>query len=137
MCIRDSSKWQQFPGLFDLPRALAAQTLREFDDAFTAPLHGFAGVEDYWRRASAKPGLAALELPTLMLNARNDPLVPASSLPEPDEVGQGVTLWQPGTGGHVGFPGQIGWRSGQPELQLQAMPLAVCGWLTASGQQRP
>lgn len=131
------SKWQQFPGLFDLPRALAAQTLREFDDAFTAPLHGFAGVEDYWRRASAKPGLAALELPTLMLNARNDPLVPASSLPEPDEVGQGVTLWQPGTGGHVGFPGQIGWRSGQPELQLQAMPLAVCGWLTASGQQRP
>jgi len=127
------SKAQQFPGLFDLPRALAAQTLREFDNAFTAPLHGFAGVEDYWRRASAKPKLAAIELPALILNARNDPLVPASCLPQPDEVGAAVTLWQPGTGGHVGFPGQISWRSGRTELQLQGLPQAVCNWLMVQG----
>ncbi|MCM2479242.1 YheT family hydrolase [Serpentinimonas maccroryi] len=127
------SKAQQFPGLFDLPRALAAQTLREFDDAFTAPLHGFDGVEDYWRRASAKPGLAATEMPTLILNARNDPLVPASCLPQLDEAGAAVTLWQPGSGGHVGFPGQISWRSGRPELQLQGLPQAVCNWLMVQG----
>lgn len=127
------SKAQQFPGLFDLPRALAAQTLREFDDAFTAPLHGFDGVEYYWRRASAKPGLAATEMPTLILNARNDPLVPASCLPQLDEAGAAVTLWQPGSGGHVGFPGQISWRSGRPELQLQGLPQAVCNWLMVQG----
>ena len=127
------SKAQQFPGLFDLPRALAAQTLREFDNAFTAPLHGFAGVEDYWRRASAKPKLAAIELPALILNARNDPLVPASCLPQLDEAGAAVTLWQPGSGGHVGFPGQISWRSGRPELQLQGLPQAVCNWLMVQG----
>jgi predicted alpha/beta-fold hydrolase len=128
------SKWQQFPGLFDLPRALAAPTLREFDDAFTAPLHGFAGVEDYWGRASAKPKLAAIDLPALILNARNDPLVPASCLPQADEVGAAVTLWQPGTGGHVGFPERISWSAGRPELPLQVMPQAVCDWLSATGQ---
>ena len=123
------SKAEQFPGLFDLPRALAARTLREFDDAFTAPLHGFAGVEDYWRRASAKPGLVAIKLPTLVLNARNDPLVPEASLPSPKEVGAALTLWQPATGGHVGFPGQFGWRAGRVEMELQGLPQAICSWL--------
>lgn len=122
---------QQFPGLFDLQRALAARTLREFDDAFTAPLHGFAGVDDYWQRASAKPGMARIALPALLLNARNDPLVPATSLPGAAEVGPAVTLWQPETGGHVGFPGAMRWRAGGAQWDLQAMPAAVCAWLQA------
>ncbi len=125
------SKGQQFPGLFDLQRALAARTLRAFDDAFTAPLHGFAGVDDYWQRASAKPRLAAIELPTLLLNARNDPLVPASSLPQAGEAGPAVTLWQPESGGHVGFPGGLSWGNGGAQWDLQAMPAAVCAWLAA------
>jgi len=127
------SKGQQFPGLFDLPRALVARTLREFDDAFTAPLHGFAGVDDYWKRASAKPRLADIELPALLLNARNDPLVPASSLPQVSEVGPAITLWQPETGGHVGFPGAMRWGAGGARWDMQAMPAAVCEWLAAQG----
>jgi hypothetical protein len=75
-------KWQQHPGLFDQDRLRAARTIYEFDDAFTAPLHGFAGTTDYWARAAAKPHLQRrMRVPALALNARNDPFVPAVSLP--------------------------------------------------------
>jgi hypothetical protein len=92
------------------------RTMREFDDVVTAPLHGFAGVDDYWSRASSKPWLRTIEIPTLILNARNDPFVPGDSLPRPDEVGAAVTLEQPPHGGHVGFssgpfPGNLDWLS--------------------------
>ena len=117
------AKWQQHPGLFDRDRLLAARTLYEFDNVFTAPLHGFADTPDYWARASAKPGLAQIRIPALVLNALNDPFVPSASLPGPAEVGQRVTLWQPAQGGHVGFP-----QGGYPS-HVQAMPGAVCDWL--------
>ncbi|MEW6695666.1 MAG: alpha/beta fold hydrolase [Pseudomonadota bacterium] len=120
-------KWAQYPGLFDLQRALAARTLRAFDDAFTAPLHGFAGVDDYWRRASSKPHLRAIRVPTLVLNARNDPFVPATSLPVAGEVGDWVQLWQPERGGHVGFAQAAtrwDWRG-----EVGALPRRVLPWL--------
>jgi len=97
------TKWQQFPGLFDIERVRRARTLYEFDDVFTAPLHGFTGTADYWHRAAAKTRMADVRMPALALNARNDPFVPAHSLPQPDAVGPWVTLWQPDQGGHVGF----------------------------------
>ncbi len=75
------AKLAQHPGLFDRDRLLAARTLYEFDNVFTAPLHGFRDTDDYWARASAKPHLARIRMPALVLNARNDPFVPASSLP--------------------------------------------------------
>ena len=86
----------------------------DFDDAVTAVLHDFAGAEDYWRRASAKPWLAGVGVPTLVLNARNDPFVPMESLPGPHDVSAEVLLEQPDEGGHVGFlsgsfPGNIDW----------------------------
>lgn len=123
------AKWQQYPGLFDLTRAMQARTLAEFDDAFTAPVHGFQGVIDYWTRASAKPFLCQIAVPTLLLNARNDPFVPASSLPQAADVSDRVTLWQPTQGGHVGFvqgawPGHVG-----------AMPQAVADWLQHNAEQ--
>ena len=122
---RALARLARHPGLFDGARVRAARTIREFDDAFTAPLHGFAGVEDYYARASAKPGLAAIRLPALVLNARNDPFVPASSLPRPHEVGGSVTLWQPAHGGHCGFP------AGAPPGHVLDMPEAVLDWLAA------
>ncbi len=118
-------KWQRHPGLFDCDRMMAATTLRAFDDCFTAPLHGFAGVDDYWRRASAKPHLHTIRIPALVLNARNDPFVPAASLPSANEVGDYVTLWQPQNGGHVGF------TSGAWPGEVHAMPHAVSDWLAA------
>ena len=69
-------KWQQHPGLFDRERLRAARTLYEFDNLFTAPLHGFRDTDDYWARASAKPHLHRIRIPALVLNARNDPFVP-------------------------------------------------------------
>lgn len=116
------AKWQQHPGLFDLPRVMAARSIYEFDDAFTAPLHGFAGTPDYWARCSAKPHLHRIAVPALALNARNDPFVPAASLPTAAQAGPGVTLWQPAQGGHCGFP------AGGPPGHVMAMPAAVCTW---------
>ena len=120
---RAQAKLAQHPGLFDRQRMLAARDLYEFDNVFTAPLHGFKNTEDYWARCSAKPLLHTIRIPALVLNARNDPFVPAWCLPAQSEVGDRVTLWQTEHGGHVGFPG------GAPPGHVMAMPQAVLGWL--------
>lgn len=119
------AKLLQHPGLFDGERLRRVRTLYEFDDLFTAPLHGFRGVEDYWARASAKPHLARIRVPALALNALNDPFVPAASLPRAGQVGRHVTLWQPAHGGHVGFP------AGRFPGHVLHMPAAVADWLAA------
>lgn len=117
-------KLAQFPGLADEAALRAARDLYEYDNAFTAPIHGFANTEDYWSRCSAKPGLASMRsLPTLVLNARNDPFVPASCLPTRAEVGPAVTLWQPHEGGHVGF------AAGRFPGHVADLPQAVGQWL--------
>ncbi len=118
-------KLAQHPGLFSREKLLAARDLYAFDDVFTAPLHGFKGTDDYWSRGSAKPHLHAIRIPALVLNARNDPFVPASSLPSAHEVGRHVTLWQPPHGGHVGFPG------GRWPGHVHTLPEAVMGWIKA------
>lgn len=105
---------ERFPGLLDAAEIRRVRTMRDFDNVVTAPLHGFAGSDDYWNRASSKPWLRAIRVPTLVLNARNDPLIPARSLPTKDEVSACVTLEQPRHGGHAGFahgpfPGSIDW----------------------------
>jgi uncharacterized protein len=116
-------KLRQFPGLFDREALMAAKDLYEFDNVFTAPLHGFKSTEDYWGRASAKPHLHTIHIPALVVNARNDPFVPAWCLPSQADVGHSVTLWQPAHGGHVGFP------HGRVPGHVRAMPTAVGGWL--------
>lgn len=122
-------KLEQHPGLFDREALLAASDLYQFDNLFTAPLHGFRDTDDYWARASAKPVLSDIRVPALALNALNDPFVPADSLPTPHQAGPRVTLWQPAQGGHVGFPVSL------PPLGLpghvMAMPAAVGHWLLA------
>jgi uncharacterized protein len=120
-------KLEQHPGLFDREALLSARDLYDFDNIFTAPLHGFQDTEDYWARASAKPVLAEIRVPALALNALNDPFVPSGSLPTSSQVGPMVTLWQPTEGGHVGFP------VSSPTLgfpgHVRAMPQAVGQWL--------
>ncbi|HPW85273.1 MAG TPA: alpha/beta fold hydrolase [Rhodoferax sp.] len=116
-------KLAQHPGLFKREALLAARTLYDFDNVFTAPLHGFKSTEDYWARASAKPHLHTIRIPALVVNARNDPFVPAWCLPSQREVGDCVTLWQPAHGGHVGFP------QGRIPGHVRTMPDAVGGWL--------
>ena len=102
----------------------ASHNFYTYDNAFTAPVHGFASTEDYWARCSAKPHLRRMKhVPTLLLNARNDPMVPAWSLPTRAEVGPAVTLWQPHEGGHVGFP------AGRFPGHVASLPDAVGQWL--------
>jgi predicted alpha/beta-fold hydrolase len=122
---RALARLDRFPGLFDRARLVAARTLYDFDNVFTAPLHGFRDTADYWARASAKPLLAQIRIPALLLNAHNDPFVPVDSLPAPGQVGRFVTLWRPRQGGHVGFP------AGRLPGHTLAMPQAVADWLQA------
>jgi len=117
------AKLKQHPGLFDAQKLLSAKDLYEFDDVFTAPLHGFKNTDDYWLKASALPCMHGIAVPALALNARNDPFIPASSLPNKQQVSACVSLWQPAHGGHVGFP------SGSMPGHLKAMPEAVGQWL--------
>ncbi|MFC7517088.1 YheT family hydrolase [Herbaspirillum sp. GCM10030257] len=105
-------KLQQFPGLFDKDTMLRARNLYEFDNIVTAPLHGFRDTDDYWHRASAKHVLSDITVPTLVLNAKNDPFLPAHHLPQ--SASPRVTLEYPEHGGHVGFavggpPGKLDW----------------------------
>ena len=107
-----AAKLKQFPGLFDGAAMLAARDLYAFDNVITAPLHGYRNTEDYWDRASAKHVLTDITVPTLVLNAQNDPFLPGRYLPR--RAAPGVVLDYPLTGGHVGFvvgqlPGRLDW----------------------------
>ena len=107
-------KATRFPGAIDGFRVAHAQDLRDFDDAYTAPMHGFRDALDYWTHCASKPWLAHIATPTLVLNARNDPFMPEPALPGPDQASSQVLLHQPAQGGHAGFvtgpfPGHLGW----------------------------
>ena len=109
-----ATKLKRFPGLFDGKRLRDVRTVYEFDNLVTGPLHGFADADDYWRRSSSKPWLPAIRVPTLVLNAQNDPFLPAHTLPRPEQVAAKVKLEFPRHGGHVGFvsggiPGNLDW----------------------------
>lgn len=100
-----AEKARQFPGLIDMSRVVRAETLRDFDDVFTAPLHGYRDVVHYWSEASAKPVMGEIAIPTCVLHALNDPFVPNASVPAVSDVSSAVELVQPKFGGHVGFWG--------------------------------
>ncbi len=107
-------KLRAFPGLLDAAALRRARTLRAFDDHVTAPLHGFADADDYWARSSSKPWLRHIAVPTLVLNARDDPFLPQDALPNVADVSAAVTLEQPAHGGHGAFvrgrfPGSLDW----------------------------
>jgi predicted alpha/beta-fold hydrolase len=100
------AKLEAFPQLFDAARLRASRTFREFDDVFTAPLHGFRGVDHYWSASSSGPWLERIAVPTLVLNARNDPFLPEQDLlAAASKAAPGVLLEFPAHGGHVGFSG--------------------------------
>ena len=108
------AKLAHFPDLYDADKVRRARTLRDFDNLVTAPVHGFRDTDHYWTSSSAKPVLQAIRVPTLLINARDDPFLPESALPTQQEVSRAVKLEFPARGGHVGFvsgpfPGNIDW----------------------------
>ena len=107
-------KSRRFPGVIDVMRINQARDLRDFDNAYTAPMHGFKDAADYWYQSSSKPWLKKIQIPTLVLNARNDPFLPGPVLPGPEYGSPSVVFHQPAQGGHVGFvtgmwPGNLTW----------------------------
>jgi len=107
-------KLEQFPGLFDAQALKKCASIYDFDNLVTAPLHGFRDTDDYWRQSSSKQWLGHIKVPTLLINAQNDPFMPASVLPSQQAVSPAVTLDFPEQGGHVGFmqgpfPGKLNW----------------------------
>lgn len=119
---RALAKLAQYPGLFNRDALMKARDLYEFDNLFTAPLHGFRNTEDYWRRASSAPHFERVRLPALVINALNDPFVPAHSLPTTRVNQRHVTWWRPAQGGHVGF------TEGAFPGDVRGLPQAISNW---------
>lgn len=127
---RARQKHAQYPGLFDMQAVAKARSLYEFDNAFTAPLHGFRNTDDYWHRASSVRAMHSIRIPALVINALNDPFVPPSALPKPTQVPSHVQLFQPSSGGHVGF------AAGRIPGHVHALPQMVGNWLAPSDMGR-
>jgi len=80
------------------------KNFRQFDDRYTAPIHGFVNAEDYWQKCSSKQFIPQINIPTLIVNAKNDPFLSESCYPiEEASMNANVTLEIPDHGGHVGF----------------------------------
>jgi predicted alpha/beta-fold hydrolase len=98
------AKEAQLAGLCQVERGLKAKRVRDFDEALTAPLHGFAGAEDYYRRSSAGQFLSRISIPTLLIHSLDDPIAVAESIPHGTIEGNPhLTTALTATGGHVGF----------------------------------
>lgn len=97
-------KVKRFPGVIDEKKLREVKCLKEFDEVFTSVIHGYKGAIDYWTKCSSLPKLRGIRLPTLLLNALNDPIVGQEHLPKETDVSENVTLEYPAEGGHCGFP---------------------------------
>jgi predicted alpha/beta-fold hydrolase len=121
-------KLRRDPGLFDADALERAHTLYEFDDAVTAPVHGFENASDYYRRSSSIRFLEAIRRPTLLLNAYDDPFLPRHVLDDVARVARQnpfLTVEFHARGGHVGFiSGHSPWS---PHYYAEDRPLAFLG----------
>ena len=103
-------KFQQVPSPLDVDVG-QLRNFWEFDDRVTAPLHGFAGADDYYQRCSSRQFIPHIRTPTLILHAHDDPFMWPDTPPEADELPAAVTLELCDHGGHVGFvSGALPWR---------------------------
>jgi predicted alpha/beta-fold hydrolase len=104
-------KFDPHTAAFNWDRAMAARSFGEFDDAVTAPLHGFRGMQDYYDKCSSANFLGGIQRPTLVINAIDDPFMSPEITPNEDELSECVTREVAAAGGHVGFiEGGTPWR---------------------------
>lgn len=104
LTVKVVAKAHRFPGQIDATGALGIGSFQEFDDRYTARMHGFRDAEDYWARCSSRPFLPNIRVPTLLLNALNDPFLTEESFPFPEAASSAwLTLETPASGGHLGF----------------------------------
>jgi predicted alpha/beta-fold hydrolase len=106
-----SRKFDQYTAAFNWQRMMDARTFADFDDAITAPLHGFSGKDEYYDRCSSVGFLSDICRPTLIINALDDPFMTPAAIPGEDELSDSVQLELSAHGGHVGFiSGGLPWR---------------------------
>lgn len=87
-------------------KAKNLKSFYDFDHLVTAPLHGFKSAKDYWERSSSLQFLSDIKVPTLLMNAKDDPFLGSECYPTKDSIGNpNLTLEYPKNGGHVGFTG--------------------------------
>jgi uncharacterized protein len=111
LVLKAEGKLSLLAGRCDLERVRRARTFWEFDDAATAPLHGFASAEDYYRRSSSAQFVERIRRPTLLLHAEDDPFVPLSAVPRQAIANNpNVQAVITAKGGHVGFVGGTPWK---------------------------
>ncbi len=98
------AKAVRFPREMDVGGIRSIQSFQEFDDRYTAPIHGFRDAADYWAQSSSRQFLPRIAVPTLLLSARNDPFLTPESFPAVEaENNPMLFLEAPDSGGHVGF----------------------------------
>ena len=110
--VKVGQKARQMPGLIDATGVERMRTFGEFDDRYTGPMHGFRDAQEYWAKSSCGQFLSAIQVPTLLVNARNDPFLPPECFPvEEARASPYFFLEVPASGGHVGFfaPGGTYW----------------------------
>ncbi len=99
------AKDRMFPGQLDLTGLEKIRTFQEFDDRYTAPIHGFRDAADYWTRNSCRQFVPAIRVPTLLVSSLNDPFLGPGCYPGDEAAGSDCFYFEsPATGGHVGFP---------------------------------
>lgn len=104
-------KFEQIQSPIDFGDTSKLNTLWEFDNTITAPLHGFNNAKEYYTQSSSRRYLANIQVPTLILHSRNDPFTTSCSIPKPHEVSSQITLEISEQGGHVGFVmGKYPWK---------------------------
>ena len=97
-------KARMFPHLISVDGFSSIRNFKQFDDRYTAPMHGFADAEDYWHQSASGRYLQQIRLPALLVNAENDPFLSPSCYPRSFAAGSDTfTLEIPASGGHVGF----------------------------------
>ncbi len=124
-------KLRAYPDLVDRARLAAARTIAEFDEVVTGPVHGFADAEAYWRAASCAPFLASIRVPTLLINALDDPVIPPQALPHQLVAGHPfLTAAFTQAGGHVGFIS--GLSPFQPVFWAERLAMTFCARYVAA-----
>lgn len=106
------SKFERQSAPITLPPLAALRTLRDFDERVTAPLHGFKGADDYYTRSSCRQYLHGIKVPTLLLQAKDDPFMTPDLLPHASELSEQISFELTEQGGHVGFiMGETPWKA--------------------------
>ncbi len=97
-------KMALMPGRIDDKNFNKIKNFKEFDDRYTAPIHGFKNALDYWDKCSSKQFIHNIKIPTLIINAKDDPFLSDPCYPEEESKNnKNITLLMPESGGHVGF----------------------------------